>query len=163
MDTFFCCSLRPPTTDDSSLHILIPQAMMIRLQAYLVLFPLFAVEAFLPFHRKGIVRPLSAFDSDPAPSDYASDDLEGPRTVAVDDNEEDAMIRDSLKRELLLLSSVTNRGEYATKDEQNILIDLVCQLEALNPTPNPASNSEGEWDLWYVYEWINKLDCRGLI
>ena len=65
----------------------------------------------------------------------------------MDEKEEDALIRDSLKRELLLLSSVTNRGEYASKDEQNILIDLVAQLEALNPTANPASNSEGEWDL----------------
>jgi hypothetical protein len=27
------------------------------------------------------------------------------------------------------------------------LVDLVSQLEALNPTANPASNCEGEWDL----------------
>lgn len=61
--------------------------------------------------------------------------------------EEDALIRDALKRELLLLSSVTNRGEYAGTDEQNMLIDLVAQLEALNPTADPAANSAGEWDL----------------
>lgn len=57
------------------------------------------------------------------------------------------VLRDALKRELLLLSSVTNRGEYAGADEQNMLIDLVAQLEALNPTARPASHSAGEWDL----------------
>ena len=93
------------------------------------------------------LQPLFAFDADEAPSDYDSEDLPGEKKLAVDENEEDALIRDSLKRELLLLSSVTNRGEYASQDEQNILIDLVAQLEALNPTANPASNSEGEWDL----------------
>jgi len=60
-----------------------------------------------------------------APSDYDSSDLEGEKTFTVDYNEEDSKIRDDLKRELLLLSSVTNRGEYATVDEQNILSKLV--------------------------------------
>jgi hypothetical protein len=93
-------------------------------------------------------RILQAFSSgDDAPSDYDSTDLQGEKSVSVDSKEEDAIIRDALKRELLLLSSVTDRGEYATKDEQNILIDLVSQLEALNPTEEPAANSEGEWDL----------------
>jgi len=87
--------------------------------------------------------------SDDAPSDYDSDDIQDPgqKTATVDVREEDAQIRDALKRELLLLSSVTNRGEYANLDEQNICVDLVSQLEALNPTPDPASNSAGEWDL----------------
>lgn len=85
--------------------------------------------------------------ADDAPSDYDSDDIQDEKRVTVDENEEDAQIRDALKRELLLLSSVTNRGEYANLDEQNMLIDLVSQLEALNPTINPASQSEGEWDL----------------
>lgn len=89
---------------------------------------------------------LRAFSGD-APSDYDSDDIEDQKTVTVDSKEEDALIRDALKRELLLLSSVTNRGEYASRDEQDMLVDLVAQLEALNPTANPASNSEGEWDL----------------
>jgi hypothetical protein len=52
-----------------------------------------------------------------------------------------------LKRELLLLASVTNRGEYASADERDIAIDLVAQLEALNPTAEPAAHCEGEWDL----------------
>jgi hypothetical protein len=90
---------------------------------------------------------LFAFDAGVAPSDYDMEDLQGEKMLKVDEKEEDALIRDALKRELLLLSSVTNRGEYATKDEQNILVDLVAQLEALNPTANPASNCEGEWDL----------------
>ena len=67
--------------------------------------------------------------------------------MEVDLDEDDAAIRDALKRELLLLSSFTNRGECASKDEQNILIDLVNQLEALNPTAEPASKCIGEWSL----------------
>jgi PAP_fibrillin len=86
-------------------------------------------------------------DDGGAPSDYDSDDLLQAKQVTVDSKTEDATIRDALKRELLLLSSVTNRGEYATLDEQNILIDLVSQLEALNPTENPAANAAGDWDL----------------
>lgn len=85
--------------------------------------------------------------SDDAPSDYDRDDLLDSKSVSVDSKVEDAKIRDALKRELLVLSSVTNRGECATQDEQNILIDLVSQLEALNPTADPASHSAGEWDL----------------
>jgi hypothetical protein len=90
---------------------------------------------------------LLAFSSEASPSDYSTEDLVKEKAVTVDENEEDAVIRDDLKRELLLLSSVTNRGEYATLEDQNMLVDIVSQLEALNPTPNPSSNSEGEWDL----------------
>lgn len=87
-------------------------------------------------------------DDDSGPSDYDSADLLPERKeVIVDENQEDALIRDALKRELLLLASVTNRGEYASGDEKDIFIDLVAQLEALNPTAQPASNCEGEWDL----------------
>lgn len=85
---------------------------------------------------------------DEQPSDYETIDLaplEQDVTVDLDDN--DVPIRDALKRELLLLASVTNRGEYASAEEIDIIIDLVTQLEALNPTPDPASNCVGEWDL----------------
>jgi hypothetical protein len=82
------------------------------------------------------------------PSDYDTSDLPpDEKEVMVDDNEEDALIRDALKRELLVLASVTNRGEYASKDERDIVIDLIAQLEALNPTAEPASQCEGDWDL----------------
>ena len=86
--------------------------------------------------------------ADDAPSDYDTSDLPpDEKEVTVDDNEEDSLIRDALKRELLLLASMTNRGEYASSDERDIVIDLVTQLEALNPTADPASYCEGEWDL----------------
>jgi hypothetical protein len=82
------------------------------------------------------------------PSDYDTADLPpDQKEVTVDSNEEDALIRDALKRELLLVASISNRGEYASKDEQNIAVDLVAQLEALNPTSKPAAHCEGEWDL----------------
>lgn len=90
---------------------------------------------------------LLAYFDEGSPSDYDTEDLTAKKEIAVDTDDDDAEIRDALKRELLLLSSVTNRGECATKDEQNILIDLVNQLEALNPTAEPASMCEGEWSL----------------
>mmetsp|Transcript_28607 Transcript_28607/g.42313 ORF Transcript_28607/g.42313 Transcript_28607/m.42313 type:complete len:297 (-) Transcript_28607:311-1201(-) len=91
---------------------------------------------------------LYSMSTDDAPSDYDVDDLENPeQTVAVDKNEDDEAIRDALKRELLLFSSVTDRGEFATKDERAIIVDLITQLEALNPTEDPALNCEGDWDL----------------
>lgn len=90
---------------------------------------------------------LLAYYDAGAPSDYDSEDLTKKKNVQVDTNRDDATIRDALKRELLLLASVTNRGECATKDEQNIMIDLVNQLEALNPTAEPAFKCEGEWNL----------------
>lgn len=106
-----------------------------------------------PHQRKqfhGLSR-IFAFYDEQSPSDYDTEQvaLSSEKRLVVDKREEDALIRDALKRELLLLSSVTNRGEYASTDEQNMLIDLVAQLEALNPTPDPASlNSQGgDWDL----------------
>jgi len=90
---------------------------------------------------------LSAYFDEGSPSDYDTEDLAREKEVMVDTDDDDAAIRDALKRELLLLSSVTNRGECATKDEQNVLVDLINQLEALNPTAEPASMCEGEWSL----------------
>lgn len=92
------------------------------------------------------IRLWSTYE-DEAPSDFNTEDIFGEKELSVDEKEEDAVIRDALKRELLLLSSITNRGEYATPDDQNVITDLVAQLEALNPTQDPARNCEGEWDL----------------
>ncbi len=65
---------------------------------------------------------------DPYPSDYDADDLESTeKTVSVDMDEGDALIRDELKRELILLSSVTHRGSCATTEESNLVVDLVTQ------------------------------------
>lgn len=114
------------------------------------------VAAFTPSHdhrlsaspRSLIIR--YDYADDGSPSDYDTSDLP-PETkeVAVDDKEEDVAIREALKRELLLLASVTDRGAYCSKEEKDIVIDLVAQLEALNPTKDPASHCEGEWDLGY--------------
>jgi hypothetical protein len=93
---------------------------------------------------------LYDFPDDTGPSDYDTDDLRpDQKSVTVDDKEEDALIRDDLKRELLLLASVTNRGLFANKDERGLVLDLVSQLEALNPTANPASHCYGEWELCF--------------
>jgi len=82
------------------------------------------------------------------PSDYSPSDLAPPtKLLTVDTDEDDFLIRDELKRELLLLASVTDRGSYASREEQDIIVDLVTQLEALNPTVDPARECWGEWDL----------------
>jgi PAP_fibrillin len=118
--------------------------------------PVGVASAFVP--SSSLSRPLiqvpttlvvaRAYYDEGAPSDYDSQDLVSKeKQVAVDTDDEDAAIRDALKRELLLLSSVTNRGECATPEEVNILIDLVTQLEALNPTAEPATACQGEWSL----------------
>lgn len=93
---------------------------------------------------------FSQVEDDVYPSDYDADELESTqKSVAVDMNEDDASIRDELKRELILLSSVTNRGMCAGAEEQNLVTELVTELEALNPTADPALNSQGDWELCY--------------
>ena len=73
---------------------------------------------------------LFSMPADDYPSDYDADDLQSStKTVAVDEDEDDAAIRDELKRELILLASVTNRGMCASTEESNLIIDLVTQLE----------------------------------
>lgn len=72
-----------------------------------------------PLRRPGQVLHAFYDDAGSGPSDSAySADLQAEKTLAVDEKAEDDKIRDALKRELLLFSSVTNRGEYATSDEQ---------------------------------------------
>lgn len=93
------------------------------------------------------------YADDGSPSDYDTSDLPPVvKEVAVDEREEDVVIRDDLKRELLLLASVTDRGAYCSKEEKDIVTDLVAQLEALNPTKDPAAtaNCQGDWDLAYA-------------
>lgn len=91
--------------------------------------------------------------SDSSPSDYdpvdvlETGDEKVLLTVSALDDEHDNDIRDELKRELLLFATVTNRGECATNEERDIIVDLVTQLEALNPTVEPTSCCVGEWDL----------------
>lgn len=71
---------------------------------------------------------ILSMPDDPYPSDYDADDLESTeKTVSVDMDENDSIIRDELKRELILLSSVTNRGSCATTEESNLVVDLVTQ------------------------------------
>lgn len=64
-----------------------------------------------------------------SPSDYDPQDLPPvEKSVSVSYSDEDEAIRDALKRELLLLASVTNRGEYASSEERDLVIDIVTQL-----------------------------------
>merc|ERR1719410_2902230 len=84
------------------------------------------------------------------PSDYESEDLViEEKVMTVDEKEEDEQIRNDLKKELIMIACVTNRGSCATKDERTLIEDLVTQLEAMNPTKDPLEKCYGEWDLCY--------------
>ena len=101
-------------------------------------------------HQRPSRPPLLSMPDVSYPSDYDADALESDKKrVSVDTDEDDAAIRDELKRELILLASVTNRGTCASTEENNLVVDLVAQLEALNPTVDPALNSQGDWELCY--------------
>jgi hypothetical protein len=79
-----------------------------------------------PSARSTRLAPLYAFEP---PSDYDAQDLSPTeKSVTVTYDDDDEAIRDALKRELLLLSSVTNRGEYTSSEERDIVIDIVTQL-----------------------------------
>lgn len=117
-----------------------------------------SANGFVPQARRGVLAPaaprrplpMSLPDDDGgAPSDYDADDLPSAKTVEVDEDEGDGVIRDELKRELILLAGTTCRGACASAEEANLVVDLVAQLEALNPTADPALSSAGEWELVY--------------
>jgi hypothetical protein len=99
---------------------------------------------------------LKAFSAETGPSDYDSADLQDEKSVAVDDNEEDDRIRDALKRELLLFSSVTNRGEYATKDEQ--VRSFVPGVGGRGALASPSKYKP----LCHALLWSGSLACRRL-
>jgi PAP_fibrillin len=60
-----------------------------------------------------------------------------------------SQLRDSIKKEIMVLAATTNRGQLATQDEKDAVADLVYQLENLNPTPVTTDTSKlgGTWDL----------------
>ena len=74
-----------------------------------------AVSAFYPVASRStqlaasiVVPPLSSMSTDDIPSDYEGEDLSPTeQTVVVDENVDDELIRDQLKRELLLMASTT--------------------------------------------------------
>jgi len=86
---------------------------------------------------------------DVGPSDYDPDTLfdSSIMPISVDTNSEDDIIRDELKRELLLFASVSDRGLLLSNEEKDIVVDIITQLEALNPTADTAMECYGEWDL----------------
>ena len=67
--------------------------------------------------------------------------------VSGHNDSEDKIIREELKRELLLLASVSDRGLFLSDEEKDIVVDIITQLEALNPTDGTAIECYGEWDL----------------
>jgi len=60
--------------------------------------------------------------------------------------------RNQLKKLLFERAALTNRGEIASEKDHEFLLDLISNLEAINPAfDNPETNSLiGEWELIYT-------------
>jgi hypothetical protein len=129
------------------------QGMMRILYLCVLLFSLASslLEAFSPQFSLNSRRSSAVYSTtdDVGPSDYDSNTLLDPsvKPLSIDLNPEDKLIRDDLKHELLLLSSVSDRGLFLSNEEKDIVVDIITQLEALNPTKDTARECYGEWDL----------------
>lgn len=63
--------------------------------------------------------------------------------------------RNQLKRLLFERAALTNRGEIATEKDHEYLLDLISNLEAINPAfdnveTNSINSLQGEWELIYT-------------
>lgn len=52
-----------------------------------------------------------------------------------------------LKKQLLKISALTNRGEFATQLDKDMALKLAEDLESINTTEEPCRSISGEWDL----------------
>eukprot|EP00611_Tribonema_gayanum_P031365 TRINITY_DN9051_c0_g1_i1.p1 TRINITY_DN9051_c0_g1~~TRINITY_DN9051_c0_g1_i1.p1 ORF type:complete len:305 (-),score=85.86 TRINITY_DN9051_c0_g1_i1:192-1040(-) len=116
------------------------------LLAVAVLLPLsysFVVPAAPIARRSCALRSTSEW-SYPSDSEYEVVDRQTPNAQA-----DNPALRDSIKKEIMLLAATTNRGQLASDDEKSTVSDLVYQLEALNPTPvtNDDVAIGGTWEL----------------
>ena len=61
--------------------------------------------------------------------------------------------RNILKQKLFEKAALTNRGEIATEKDHEYLLDIITNLEAINPAfddPDSSSSILGEWELVYT-------------
>mmetsp|Transcript_22332 Transcript_22332/g.36924 ORF Transcript_22332/g.36924 Transcript_22332/m.36924 type:complete len:295 (+) Transcript_22332:82-966(+) len=92
--------------------------------------------------------PVRMSDMGDFPSDTSSMVEEEPESPP--ESEEDVTYREKLKSEIIALGATTNRGQIASEDEKDIVIDLVYQLESMNPSPKTnIAASYGTWELVY--------------
>eukprot|EP00903_Cladosiphon_okamuranus_P008675 g8314.t1 len=99
-------------------------------------------------HRRGVG--MMSYEGGDFPSDVG--DSAGSSTLPVvlaDDNPE---LRETMKREILSIAATSNRGQVATQEEKDSAMDLIFQLEALNPTPDATNVNTigGAWELVYT-------------
>ena len=61
----------------------------------------------------------------------------------------------TLKSNLLRIAAISNRGENASNKQRESALDLITQLESMNPTPSDSGDRaeysvEGSWDLVFT-------------
>ncbi|CAN0283733.1 unnamed protein product [Ectocarpus sp. 6 AP-2014] len=93
---------------------------------------------------------MMSFEAGDFPSDVG--DAAGSSAVPAvlaDDNPE---LRETMKREVLSIAATSNRGQVATQEEKDAAMDLIFQLESLNPTPDATNVNTigGAWELVYT-------------
>ncbi|CAM9920004.1 unnamed protein product [Ectocarpus sp. 4 AP-2014] len=93
---------------------------------------------------------MMSFEAGDFPSDVG--DAAGSSAVPAvlaDDNPE---LRETMKREVLSIAATSNRGQVATQEEKDAAMDLIFQLESLNPTPDATNVNTigGVWELVYT-------------
>lgn len=83
---------------------------------------------------------------DCCPSDTGDEITTARRAVSTD---EYPQLRETIKKELFVIAASTNRGVLANQEEKDAVMDLVYQLEAMNPTPvtTDLSLARGTWEL----------------
>lgn len=99
-------------------------------------------------HRQGVS--MMSYEGGDFPSDVGdSAGSSAVPAVLADDNPE---LRETMKREILSIAATSNRGQVATQEEKDSAMDLIFQLEALNPTPDATNVNTigGAWELVYT-------------
>lgn len=92
---------------------------------------------------------MRSFEGGDFPSDVGDDAGSSAVPAVLSDDNPD--LRETMKREILSIAATSNRGQVATQEEKDSAMDLIYQLEALNPTPD-ATNVNiigGVWELVY--------------
>ncbi|CAM9362745.1 unnamed protein product [Scytosiphon promiscuus] len=101
-------------------------------------------------HPRGWWGLRMSYDGGDFPSDVGDDaGSSGSPVVLAEDNPE---LRETMKREILSIAATSNRGQVATQEEKDSAMDLIYQLEALNPTPDATNVNTigGPWELVYT-------------
>lgn len=95
-------------------------------------------------------EPMVAVNGDASVDEAPSDVEEAPPAASLPDPVVETDVEETLAS-LLQISASTGRGEFATAEQKDKAASLIAQLEAQNPTDEPANSplAQGRWELLY--------------